>query len=653
MAALTIPAFGGGVILAGSSDAQSTNEMEQCDGWDIGPRGQLQSAPTTGTYITINDQRGTPQPLSPIYALATVRYGSNTPLLIAVGLGKDSGNANRYFFGEVSIDAGLAGTPSVNQVVVVSTGVAPASPFTPPTTTVAPTTFVRHPVVTFALFPYVNGAGVQMRPLFINIGARYFDSAPRDMAGLYALTWNGAAYIYGKIGLYDALGTGPSGEFAGGTNAKQLFFRGVVAYNNHLFGWGFDNNDSSTGEGSSRLMFSNLGNPFKWGNDNVAGAGVDRAFTDTDAITVGSAGESITAAIASRGKLWIGTNRGLHYLSGYGRDSFITDGTTGIAESLDVVGPYGLIEGPDGMPYGLSARGLWVYGGNGVVHLYRSLVEFDGSSNGYWDLLAGGNTALGTGNLDLAWLRSDPIRNQVWVVIPGCNATTGTGLGSDTVIIKYHTETGGFTRQVITGQTWLTGTDIHKGTNQTEHVFIPPAGSTPNVLDYGPGAANPGPITFGEYAPFGTQGTGVNRVHYLTLSWASGALPITGTLTPSVDQRAVAPVALTIGVTAPVSPTNGDVWVDTSETDTNLGNGTSSSMISASNVYLVKVWVTTWAVWRIVSRSSGVQGTRITIPVAYDATRGTRVKFTWDLNSGGDLQIEGIGMSPSTVRSAA
>jgi hypothetical protein len=46
----------------------------------------------------------------------------------------------------------------------------------------------------------------------------------------------------------------------------------------------------------------------------------------------------ITALCTSRGRLWIGTNRGLHYLAGYGRDSFITDGTTPVAKAMDVVG---------------------------------------------------------------------------------------------------------------------------------------------------------------------------------------------------------------------------------------------------------------------------------------------------------------------------
>lgn len=644
MTALTVPAFGGGVILAGSADAQATNELQQCDGWDIGPRGQLQSAPTAGLYIAVLDDGTMPAPVSPLYAVEAVRYGSADPLLIGVGMGKDSMNTVSYLFVEIGIDTSITAHPALQNVVDVNG-------FTPPQTTKFLHTYYRQPVITYAPFPYVNAAGIQTRALFINIGSRYCDSVPRDMAGLWVQAWDGTNYLYRQIKSYDALGTGALGEFSGGTMAVQLYPRGICAYNNHLFLWGFDNSDATDGEGPSRLMFSNLGNPFKYGNDNVAVVGTDRAFADTDAITVGSAGEAITGCLRSRGKLWIGTNRGLHYLSGYGRDSFITDGTTSIADSLDVTGPYALIEGPDGLLYGLSARGLWSYAAGPVVHLYRSLVAFDGSSVGYWDLLTGGDIFPGSTNLDLAWLRSDTLRNQVWVVVPGCNATTGVGVGNDTVVIKYHTESGGFTRQIFLNQLWYKGSDIYRGTNQVDHAFIAQGTGANTVLDYGSGAASVGPVTFGEYAPFGTEGTGVNRVSYLTLSWTNGALPITGILTPFVDQRSLASVVLRIGPTAPVAPANGDVWVDTSDTDTNLGNGTASSMIPAANVYLVKCWA--WGAWQIVARSSGAQGTRITIPVPYDATRGTRVKFQWALTSGGDLQIEGIGMSPSTVRAAA
>lgn len=644
MPALTIPNFGGGVILAGSADAQSTNELQQCDGFQIGPRGQLESDHVYSAYgVRLNDTQVTPQPVAHVYGMAGATFATDTQCL-AISGGLDT-TTPKYFthifapnftVGAVQNSHGIIGT----------------------------TRTANGALCTFAAFPYVDASGVQQKPLFFNTGARSVD-VPRSAPGLYVARVAGTlGYPISPISNFDALGTGPFGQFPGGSKSVQFYFRGIVGYNNHLFGWGFDNNDATNGDGPSRVMFSNVGNPFMFGNDNLAAVGTDRSFSDTDAITIGAAGEIITAGVASRGRLYFGTNRGLHYLSGYGRDSFQTDGTTGVTDSLDVLGPGALIEGPDGLLYGVSTQGFWcLNAGGGTIPLFRSLVDFRGKSPGYFDLIWSDPTASpgypGTTNADLVWLLSDRATMSVWIVIPFTDFQGGAGSG--TAILKYHTETGGFTRHFgpLTTTAFTCGTSFRRNANTQAVTVLGDSGSanTLTVRQYPSlspdNTPRSGTVTFGEYAPYGTQGTGTNRVAYLTLSWSAGALPITGILTPSVDQRTIDSVALAIGPTAPVSPANGDVWVDTSETDTNLGNGTSSSMIAAANVYLVKMWVASWSAWRIISRSAGAQGTRITVPVAYDATRGTRVKFTWVLSSGGDLQIEGIGMAPSTVRSAA
>lgn len=656
MPVLHVPSMAGGVVLTGSSDAQASNELQQCDGFDLGLRGQLAFAKTAQNYFVLNDLQGTPQPQAPLYALGAVQYGSTTPFAVTVGLGKDVGGNPRYFFSQVAVDAGVALVPSLIQTAAIAG-------FTPPTDPLAPLTITRKPQVTYASFPWVNASGVQTQAYFVNVGSRAYRANAGDMPGLYVLIYTGTYNFY-PISQFCALGTGTYGSYTGnpgdsalvGTHGTQLKFRGIAMYNNMLFGWGFDNTES-TGEGPTRLMFSNLGNPFAWGNDNQAAVGSDRVFADTDAITVGGAGESITGCLASRGKLFIGTNRGLHHLQGYGRDSIQTDGLTGIASSLDVAGPYGLVEGPDGMLYGLSSRGLWrlnttSYFAAPVEHLYQKLVKYDGSSPGYWDLLAPPGPAPSTGNLDLAWLLSDPVRGQVWIVIPGCDATAGSGAGSDTVIIKYHIAGGGFTRQVLPGVIWYKGTALLRGSAARDHFLIPESAGG-QIVDYGTGSTGTGSITFGEYAPFGPDGEGVCRVCYLVLSWLPTSLPITGTVTPSVDQRTFPTVNLTVSPTQPVSPSDGDLWVDTSGTDTNLGNATSGSIVVALNDYLVKTWKASWNKWVIIPRSGGAKGSRNGIPIAFTAQKGTRVKIALTLNASDDVQVEGLGLEPSLIRDAA
>ena len=644
MSILHVPSFSGGVILGGSADAQATTEVRQADNWDLGLRGQFMSAPTTSNFINVVDLGTTPQLVTPI-ASGTVKYGNAPPQTLLVAYGANSVNVPSILLCQVFLQQG--GIPANGLVVALPSGI--------PTNTHGGVTVNRVPWVTFAPFPYVNVNGVQTQAFFVNIGGRYDDSYAREWPGLYVCWFNGTSYEFDPISKYDSLGTGAvamdADGFTGGTHAVQLHPRGIAAYNNFLFAFGFDNSETAQGDGPAHLMFSNIGNPFKFGNDNLGAAGTDRAFTDSDAINVGNGGESITALLSAMGNLWIGTNRGLHYLQGYGRDSFTTDGTTSVAAALDVTGPYGLIEGPDGHLYGLSSRGLWRYVWqwhlSHIEHLYRKLIAFDNTSNGYWDLLAGSGAMPGSGNIDLAWLHSDVTRQQVWVVIPGCNATTGSGVGPDTVIIKYHVEGGGFTRQVLFGVLWLPFGEMRKGGAQSDLTVIPVStGFT--LQSYGGGAPGTGVLKLGEYAPFGPDGDGIVRTFWLTLSWLSaGALPITATVTPLVDEQLLPSIDLTIGSTAPMSPSDGDVWVDTSGSDANIGNATAGALIPATGDYLCKRWMASWNKFIIISSAGGMQGVRVTVPIAFRAVRGARNSFLISSNASGIIQFEGLGLEPS------
>lgn len=658
---LHVPSMEGGVILAGSSDMQATTELKACDNLDIGPRGQLQGAPTAINFLQLVDQQGVPAPLARAYGVVGARFGKANAQAVAVGLGKDVGVVDRYFFCQMGVEAAVSGASVAEQtwLILDNAGVS----FVPPVVNFNAVNYTQDPQITAAPFAFVNSAlmapaNTQARLLFICLGSRYPSLSPRDMPGLYVMVYaGGGLYGYQPIGKFDALGTGPQGEFGGlGNKSVQLFFRGIAAYNNHLFGFGFDNSEATTGDGPNRLMFSNVGNPYKWGNDNQAAAGTNRFFTDSDAISVGGAGEVITALCNSRGRLWIGTNRGLHYLAGYGRDSFITDGTTAVAKSMDVVGPNALCEGPDGVLYGVSSKGLWSYRG-GLVPAYaasRTEVElifdklrtFDEKSPGYWDVMNVGSVIPGSFVIDRIWLRSDKKRQQVWMVIPGVNAATGNTAGNDTIIVKYHTRSGGFTRQIILGKIWMPGFDFDSGTTVADHFIIPQYANPQTTVDYGTGVPSTGQVVrFGPYAPFGPDTAGVCRVFWLTCSWPdAGALPITFTLQPFVDGASMGTNTITIGAAAPGAPADGDTWLDTSGTDTNLGNATAGAIIPATNSYVQKRWKASWNKWVYTSRGGGQLGTRATIPVPFSAVPGVRLEFLLTCASAERVQIEGIAL---------
>jgi hypothetical protein len=646
---LSVTAFGGGIVLEGSADSQSTDELREADSYDIGARGQLVAASDVSSFQNVTDGVNA---LSPVYGMCIIAV-PQAPRLLFVG---DAIGATNIAFNPLT-GASLGGT---------SPGATYAGGWN----------------VSFSVFPYVDPSGKQRRVVLVCISMRAaWGPKTGGAIGLYAVIYNPGtgAFQTNPISDYDSLGTGAKGEYfqamaAPGTHGLQLFPRGIVEYNNHAFAWGFDIKDATTGDGPNRVMFSNLGNPLKWGFDPQAAAiaggaaETDRAFEDSDAFTIGGSGSVIRAGCVWNGKLYLGTNEGLHSIEGWGRDSFKTNGANPVSASRNVIGLNAMIEGPDRKLYGVSDGGLWVFNGSTVSPVGDNLRDYASKSIGYWDLIwtDASRTLLGfpgQTNQDLVWMLSDTETNQVWTVIPFCDAAAGYGFGADTVIIKFNTITGGFVRQVFSGKTLLHGALFKRDATATAQRFICAPGYTTNVAKYAAKAtAATSPVmptamptaTFGEYSPHGADGTGSSRKIYLTFSWESAAaLPLVFSVTPSVDGKAIgAAITLTIGPSTPGSPADGDMWIDTSGTDMNLGNGTAGAIIPASpGDYIMKRWAAGRAKWDYVP-SGGQQANRVSVPIAYTPIRGSRVKVrVVCVAANGRYQIEQLGLEPSTIRS--
>lgn len=634
MAQLVIPSFGGGVVLQGSPDAKATDELGACASFDIGERGQLVASSTPETFATMAGG-------DHVMALAPALLPGGGDALIVTGPVAEVGRASPTAI--VTTYSEPVGSTNV-----------PANGF----------------IVTVASVPYdaAAGTGTPSNPVLVNIGRResIAPGIPFTCDGLWVFGNGGAgpAVQLMSASQFDVLGTGPYSEgFTGGTKGKFPVFAGIAAYNNHIFGY---NGGTTAGISTNRLMFSNTGKPLKWGNDNQGTAG-DRDYTDSDGINIGAAGDNIRCCYSWGGKLWIATDKELHWLAGYGRESFITDGTN-VQARENALGPHAMIEGPDGLLYGLGSNGLWVFDGTQMDVVGRKLVDFAGKSTGWWDLIWTDTTHTatypGVTNQDMAWMLADRVNKQVWVVIPCCNATTGTGFGTDTVIIKYHTLTGGFTRHVLASTEYTAGCALTRSAKGPDAILLAgKVGGGTVVHRYGfkadasvsPTIASPLPsATFGPYAPFGPHGTGVHRVCYVTLAWeAATSLPLVFTMTPTVDGQAASAVKVSMQATPPAAPADGDYWLDTSGTDANLGTGTAGAFASAAVDYVWKTYSTSRLAWMILPRG-GQKGFRATLRLAYTPMRGTRVQFDYATTSAaGRFQIESLGLEPSAAREAA
>lgn len=662
--ALHVPTFGGGIVLEGAADVQRTDELQLCDAYEIGTRGQLVLASDVSDYVTLDDLGTVPVPWTKLYRLDMPAFGV-IPWVLAAGEGRDSANVNRYLVARFAPDGAL--TP-ISTVLVAGASVA----LPPQPVATAPVPGAPGVVGSIVVLPglyKLPASGTWVNLALINFGARE-GFAPNSAAGCYVLVYvpASASYTLEPLSDFDVLGTGAFGAVSGGTHAKQPFFRGIAAFNAFAMGWGWDASDATNGDGPARLLFSNIPNPnvagpLTWGNDNKAGSG-DRAFSDTDAIVIGDTGEIIRAGLTWNQRFWIGTNRQLHFLAGYGRQSFLTDGANPVAKAENVVGPAALIEGPDRQLYGVGDQGLWRFDGATVERLHRRLRDFDGRANGYWDLIwtdrTRGDAYPGKTNQDLVWLAVDWDVEAVVVGIPFCDATAGYGFGNDTVLVKFHTKTGGFTRQVLAGVQYTAADYARRQGQFTNAKLVGTAtAGVETIRRYGykatPAAetilpAASGNTKFGEYALFGPDGVGVYRHVFLTLAWAAAAaLPLVFLLTPFVDGQSQATIKLTIGAATPAGPAETDLWLDTSGTDPNLGTGTSSPLVPAQGDYVLKLYRN--GAWTH-RPGGGQKGTRATIPVAFTPKRGQRFALSvFAQSAAGRFQLEGLGFSPRPVQS--
>lgn len=644
---LSVPVFGGGIVLEGSSDAQRTDELAACDSYDIGPRGQLIAASDVSSFA--NATVAGPVNLDVVYGLHALA-APQLPRLMYVG---DAAGAT--VIGFTSLDASFVGGASAGSAIT--------SRF----------------VATFASFPYVIG-GVQVRLVLVCIASRQAFN-PKTGLGLFPVIYNPAGPSYGfpsaGMAQYDTLGTGPDGEFAGGSKGKKLFPRGVLAYNGHALVWGYDSHDATSGDGPNRVMFSNIGNPLKWGLDPDAAGIADgtvtptnRDFVDSDAFVIGGVGAVIRAGIVWASRAWLGTNEGLHYVEGYGRESFATNGAQAIAGTQNVIGPHALIEGPDRLLHGVGDDGHWIFDGTFCDPVGAKLRRFDSKSPGFWDLIWTDPLGVlasypGQTNQDLVWMMSDTELAQVLIGIPYCNASSGSGAGSDTVVIKYHVATRGYTRQVFTGKAILSAAAFRREHTADRQRFMGGASLATSIVRYrakaspttSPVLSSALPdVTFGEYAPFGPDGVGVMARRYVTIAWESAGttLGLVFTLTPTVDGQAQTAVKLSVTATTPSTPSNGDLWLDISGTDTNLGNGTAGAIVTANaSDYLLKRYVTSWAKWVQVP-GAGQQGRRVSLPIAFNPVRGTRFTIRCQCTAADRrFQIENFSDKPSIVREGA
>jgi hypothetical protein len=638
---LQVGSFGGGVVLFGSPDAQKTDELGIADSYEIGPRGQLVCTSDVSGYYTLKDLQAVPAPWSALHGLGNIT-AAGIPLIVAIGEAKTAAGTLTYFVAVLERDGAAIPLPGTRLYAFNIVATHPAG----------------HGVyVTIVQFPGTfSDATGSFNAVLVCVGAREGDF-PATQEGLvyllFTLGTTDSGFAFASF--FNCLGIGTR---AAGTLSGDLRFRGIVSYNNFVFGWGFLAKDVTNGDGPNRVMFSNLGNPMQWGNDNVATI-ANRAFTDSDAIELGDAGEIIRGALKWNGRLYFGTNSQLHYIAGYGRDSFLTDGANPVAKSYNIVGPYALVEGPDKLMYGVSDQGLWNYDGISFTPLFQKLIDFSGHSIGYWNLMW--NDPLlavgypGKTNQDLVWTAVDWERFQVLVGIPFCNATLGYGIGNDTVVIKYHPRTGGFTRQVFFGTNYTAASYVRRAGQQREsRIMGTGTAAKVSLQRYGyqvtPTTSPVLPVqlpvvTFGPYDPFGPDGEGVVQRCYLTLAWESPAsLPIKFNVTTTGDASIVNSFALTVGSGTPVGPSVGDIWLDTSQTDLSIGNSTAGTNVPATGGYLTKTY--SGSAWRFVS-GSGENGTRGTIPIPLIRRVATRITvIATCLSAAGRFQCEGLGFDP-------
>ena len=130
-----------------------------------------------------------------------------------------------------------------------------------------------------------------------------------------------------------------------GTGLKQTFFRGVVSFKQHLWGWGYGSQAVNDGFRPELIRFST---PFF------------APMAQSDNFAVGnrtrSVRESIVLAIVAGEALYIGTNFSIWPVTGFGRNSW--DKSRPADDSYGIAGPHAAVAGPNGVLYYWSHRGL-------------------------------------------------------------------------------------------------------------------------------------------------------------------------------------------------------------------------------------------------------------------------------------------------------
>lgn len=151
----------------------------------------------------------------------------------------------------------------------------------------------------------------------------------------------------------------------------------------------------------------------------------------------------------------------------------------------------------------------------------------------------------------------------------------------------------------------------------------------------------------GPYAPFGADGAGTVRRAYLTLAWESAAsLPIVFAVTTELDQSQNDSFTLSLQPTAPGAPVDGDLWLDTSGTDTSLGNATAGAALRATGGFLLKTWNAAFAKWMLVP-GAGEAGTRARISLPLTRRNASRATMRAVCTAAaGRFEIEGFGLNP-------
>lgn len=137
-------------------------------------------------------------------------------------------------------------------------------------------------------------------------------------------------------------------------DTNPCYFLGVVAFQQHLFGWGFD--FGTDPETSYRPELIRFGGP--------NGGAISAGSSFTVGHRVRSVRESVVNMTVAGEVCYVGTPNSLWPLVGYGRDSW--DKSQPVDDSLGVTGPLAAVSADKGVLYYWSSRGLSRIAGRGV-----------------------------------------------------------------------------------------------------------------------------------------------------------------------------------------------------------------------------------------------------------------------------------------------